>query len=268
MMIGYKVKKLIGTSTYNMMTAIYYKFNLFSTMRYFIRYIKHRVEKRIIVIGDSHVNFFSGNEYINWRPFAYHHGVINISVDKNKNFDAIHLGPALAYNVNGYGATTKAREKIDYLCEHFFQENDTVICVFGEIDLRVHVVKQINGVKKDSKEQVDKILGNYIKFLTFLVAKGYNVWCWGAIASQKDDWHMNESYPRAGTEQERNKATEYFNNQLEKLCIKNNIGFVSIFPHLINSDYETKGEYIADECHLSQKAWDYAEIEFRKQNLF
>lgn len=264
------IKELIGINVYDYFVAVYHKFDLLCIARYFLRYLKHRFRHSIIVIGDSHANFFSGNEQITWKPlaFAFYGGVIYISKDLHKNFDALHVGPALAYNMNKYGTTIKAREKVDYLRKHFLCKGDTIICVFGEIDLRVHVMKQVEKENKNYKDIVNDILSNYMNFLTDLSGEGYKVWCWGAIASQKDDWVMNLEFPRNGTEKERNIATEYFNKQLEKLCKANNIGFITIFPYLITPEYTTKEQYIADECHLSQKAWVYAVEEFKKQKLF
>lgn len=262
-------KFFFGIKAYELFLNIYHCCNPVLIGRYFYRCYNHRKRKSIVVLGGSHVNFFGGNEYITWKPliFFWNSGAVNISKTIYRQIDAIHLGPALAYNMNKYGTTVKAREKVDLLRKNFFMQTDTIICSFGEIDLRVHVIKNAQKKNKDHRDITQNILNNYMEFLIDLKKGGYNVICWGPIASQKDNWVLNPLLPRSGTEQERNRATEYFNKQLEKLCKDNNIKFATIFPHLITSEYITKEEYISDGCHLSQKAWVYAERELRKHGI-
>ena len=255
------IKSILPSQLFNHVAKIMCNFT------YFIAKESHKSRKSIVIIGDSHVNFFSGNECLNWYPISRYSGGINKCRNHNKNVDAIHLGPALAYSLNRYGSTTRAREKIDILRKSYFQKHDNIICVFGEIDIRVHVLRQAEINHVDYFTVIDNIVENYVNFMSILRDDGYNVWCWGPIASQKDSWNINLEYPRYGTEVMRNLATEYFNNKLEMVCNEKNIGFVTIFPDLITKEYQTKYEYISDECHLSQKAWEFAIPKFRKAGL-
>lgn len=225
-----------------------------------IRY-RHHKNKTIVVIGESHVNFFSGNEMISFKSMG---NDLNNCQDKRSGFTTIHLGSVLAYNTNKYGTTSRGREKVEWLCENFFREKATIICSMGEIDLRVHVFKEAAKTKQNYMTIIDHIIKNYMEFVVMLKKKGYKIWCWGPIASQKDDWIENPEYPRNGTEIERNRATEYFNEMLESKCSENGIGFLTIFPYLINENYETKAEFIIDQCHLGQNAWRYAKKELQK----
>lgn len=264
------IKGTVGINAYNFLVKMHRIMhsipNIFYVPRYFWRKKKHIKRKSIVVIGDSHVNFFSGNEHIRRRPISRKYGGINISKDSNKMFDAIHIGPAIAYNVGKYGTTVKAREKIDFLCKHFISKEERILFSFGEIDLRFHVFKYTEQLNIDYKIVIDSILKKYMEFL-FEYNNDYDVWVWGPIPSQKDEWYSNFSFPCTGTEIQRNMATAYFNEELEKLCQEKGIKFLTIFPDLVTEDYKTREEYISDGCHLSQKAWNIAREEFQIKNF-
>lgn len=60
--------------------------------------LRHHREDTIVVLGDSHVNFFSGNEELTFLPIGQ-----NINVCPNSTpypFTPLHLGPCLAYSCN------------------------------------------------------------------------------------------------------------------------------------------------------------------------
>lgn len=216
----------------------------------------------IKVVGDSHCNFFSGNEQISFRDIGY--GISNCS-DKIDEFSTFRVGPALAYSLNKFGTKTKAREKIGYLVQRkILNKKAVVIFTFGEIDIRVHVLSQAKKQNTTYKIVVDKILDNYLEFLLYMKKCVHKIYVWGPIPTQKDGSLINPDYPYFGKEIDRNKATEYFNQKLKKICQDNDIGFLSIFDKLIDENYVTRSEYIADGCHLSQKAWKFANDEIMR----
>ena len=183
------------------------------------------------------------------------------------NFRTFHLGPALAFNMNKYGSSTKAREKAEFLFSHgFIRRNQAVMCALGEIDCRVHVLRHAEKRGGDFRTVVDDIVANYAEFMQY-AAQEHPVYVWGAIPSQKDTASDNPAFPRYGSEVQRNKATEYFNSRMKALCEENGFKFFSIFDKLIDDSYRTKAEYLADGCHLSQKAWDFASEEFKRQGI-
>lgn len=238
-----------------------------------LRLLKHakRLKEKnhqVVVIGDSHACFFAGNVGIKRR--SIHHdgnGAIQYSEGPDRRFCVLNLGPGLAYNVGKYGTTARIQEKVDWLNKDFIKPDDTIICSFGEIDIRTHVFKHVDE-NKTYQEVVDSILDNYIMFLLRLGEESRRkVVAWGPIASQKDRWITNPEFPRAGSEQERNRATEYFNYRLKKECEKNDIVYMSIFNKLVNKDYRTKAEYIFDQCHLGQNARTFLEDELVRVRL-
>ena len=217
-------------------------------------YIKHVRDNTLVVIGDSHVNFFSGNENLSFIPIGHD---INTCVGvENSPVTTLHFGPCLAYNTNRYGSTNRFREKLDWALEKFIMPDARLLCVFGEVDIRAHVYKQVAKQGKDYKAIIDGILDNYMEFLIWLRNKGHEVLCWGPIASQNDAAPVTEEYPRTGTTSERNKATEYFNDELCRRCGENGIGFISIFTDMLTDDMQTNEKYLSDDrVHLGQYAY-------------
>jgi hypothetical protein len=217
---------------------------------------RHKENNTLIVIGDSHTYFFSGQAVIRPRKIGYHHGVINSSENLLPEFSPIHIGPVLAYNSNKYGTKTRGREKMDYLIKkRMIERGARVLFCYGEIDIRNHVIRQADHQGIAMECVVDKVLANYLSFLVSMRDEGFRVACWGPTPSFPDAAKPSDEFPSHGDEITRNKATLYFNKQLKKLCQQNNLRFVSIAENLIDERGRTREDYFADGCHLSQKAW-------------
>ncbi|MEI8378107.1 MAG: SGNH/GDSL hydrolase family protein, partial [bacterium] len=224
-------------------------------MKCFSEYTKTSIKKvkaKIYVIGDSHTNFFGGAEYINFLPMEKH---INTSCNLVDFFKTFHLGPVLAYNAKTNSSTNTLDKTLFLIEEKYLPHNATLMLCFGEIDIRVHSLKQAEKQNKKVEEVIEDILNNYLEYIKILQNKGYTIICWGAIASQKDEWTTNPDYPKYGSEIERNQATAQFNKKLKEMCLENNFQFLSIFDDLVTEEGKTIEEFIAkDKCHLSQKA--------------
>ena len=177
---------------------------------------RQRLNNSVIVLGDSHCSFFSGNEDTAFIQVSNVYGGINSCSDRLSQYSTLHLGPALAYNLNKMNTKTKAREKIEYLIrKDYLPHKSTILCCFGEIDLRVHILKLAESRNMSWKEIINPILNNYVDLLLFLQKNGYQVYCWGVIATHKDDAPDNLEFPKYGDEISRNKATKYFNDKLK-----------------------------------------------------
>ena len=223
----------------------------------------YEYKKKIFVIGDSHVGFFTGYEYLNLSPLIDGYERINGCSERIEAFKVFHLGPALAYNLNKYGTKTAAREKVEELIQMGLlpSKDACILFAFGEIDIRVHVVKEAKRNSKSVKEVIDAVVNNYLEFAR-LFSKNNKVILWGPIASGYGD---DKQYPTYGSMNERNKATEYFNNKLDEVC-KNekNMWHISIFKYMVDKNYKTIKSYLCDPVHLSQNAWKCAKNEFEK----
>ena len=157
---------------------------------------------------------------------------------------------------------------MNYLMDEFLISGSKVVLSLGEIDLRCHVIKQCEKQKCSYEQIVNNILDNYFVEVDSIIKRGFKVYLWGPIASQREDCTIGEYYPRVGSEIDRNKATLYFTRQAEKRCAERNIMFMSIFEKMISSTFETNDYYLSsDKCHLSQNALELAKEEWTKNNL-
>ena len=225
--------------------------------------LRHYREDTVIVLGDSHVNFFSGSDELSFLPIGKS---INTCPDNPAYpFTPLHAGPCLAYTCCQSGTTYSFREKAEYVLKNFIKSGARILCCLGEIDLRVHVFKQAALQGKSYKEIVDDILAKSLPFLLYLQSQGYRVSCWGPIASQKESCPLNPKFPRNGSEKERNLATAYFNQRLSEMCGEHGILFLSVFDKMISPNFETLEQYLSsDGCHLGQNALSIALPEWQK----
>ena len=225
--------------------------------------LNHYKNNTIVILGDSHVNFFSGNEELSFLPIGQD---INVCLDNSPYpFTSLHLGPCRAYSSNRYNTTFSFREKLEYLCQNFIKAKARIVCCLGEIDIRVHVFKQAALQNRSYQDIVDDILAQYFAFLLRLQGLGYQVSCWGPVASQSEACPVDPRFPRNGTEIQRNMATAYFNQELSLFCQQNSMPFLSIFQELVTPDYHTLDQYYSpDHCHLGQAALPLALPQWQK----
>jgi hypothetical protein len=209
-------------------------------------------------IGDSHSAVFSGKEEMQpiW-PIR--------SDDKLPFFRSYRIGPATAYQLE-----TKVGIITSVLNSVVNKTDDRVLFCFGEVDIRAHLIKQMELQKKSINEVVKECVDRYIKVVLLFRDMGYNVMTWGPIAS----WHESKEYtggPSFGTCLERNNVTKEFNRQLKEHCDLYNVGFISIFENMVDENNITKPEYLDDwdgcHMHLSQRAMPIIIEEFNKQKL-
>ena len=175
------------------------------------------------------------------------------------------MGACLAYNINRYGSLNAAREKLDALFEkRYIEKGETVMFSFGGIDIQAHVFKEARKQNKTPEEIIDNIIDIYLGYLETLT-KDYNIWVWGptvAPAGEKEN-----GFSIFGTEEERNKASLMFNAKLDERGKRLGIKHFTITRDLMDENYKTKPLFLADELHLSQRAWLYAIPEFKKVGL-
>lgn len=209
----------------------------------------------IHAVGDSHAMFFSGYDKIqpNWPEK---------SNNRLPHFAAYRLGAVLAYNLCEYKTKMKGREKLFLLLKQI-PKKDTILLCFGEIDCRVHLLKQAKIQNKDIYATTKECVGRYFQVIQEIKNKGYNIAIWNAPPSSPNQTE-NPEYPQYGSCKERNDVTMIFNSLLGELLEKEKIPFISIFNKLINKKGITRSEYLMDGVHLSQAAMSYAINEINK----
>ena len=167
-----------------------------------------------------------------------------------------HVGSATAYNLSHKDSQTKVWQKTESIIEsNLIPHGGQILLCFGEIDCRVHLIRQAELQQRTFEDVARDTVGSYMIYARWLRDKGFQVTCWGAIATQKGMGSEKQEFPCHGSEIERNKVTRIFNAILETECLREEIGFCSIFDQMIDEKMETLSDYISsDNCHLSQRA--------------
>ena len=212
--------------------------------------LDHKTRNTVVFLGDSHVNFFSGNEDLTYLPIG---NDINVCPNvTGLRTTSLHLGACLAYNVNKVSSSTGFLNKVNYLFESFIEKGSTLVLVLGESDVRAHIKKQADIQGRTCEEIIDDIMVEYSRYILRCKSLGYKVCVWGPIASQPDSFPLNPQFPRCGTELERNHYARVFTEKLRIFCASENISFLSIFDKMLTDGGRTKSEMLAkDQVHLN-----------------
>lgn len=192
-------------------------------------------------IGDSHSAVFSGEETMQpeWPALAS---------NKLPYFKSYRLGPATAYQLEN------KKHLIDDILSQHYNTGDSLLFCFGEVDIRAHLIKQMQLQNRNLDDIVKECVDRYFKVIIDYKNQGINCIVWGPIAS----WHESKRYsgPSFGTCVERNLVTKEFNRYIEELCNLHGVGFVTIFYDMINENHETNTYYLdnwnGSHMHLSQ----------------
>jgi tetratricopeptide (TPR) repeat protein len=201
----------------------------------------------IHVIGDSHSTFFTGLNY---------HQFCGIGAPQMlPSFRAYNVGASLAYTLNKpVGRGARQRPLFQFLSSGVVPAGAVVMLSFGEIDGRVHVLKQaekqgrsVADVQRDSVE-------SYMAALEEVIRMGFRPMVWAPIGSMPEVSPHPSMYPSHGSMSERNRARSEYIQLLEEACGRRRIPVVSIFSAMVNSDMETDTRWLIDGLHLNQRA--------------
>ena len=136
-------------------------------------------------------------------------------------------------------------------------EDDYILCVYGEIDVRHHFANQIkNG--RDLHEIIDSLVNNYVKSLRNVRAK---VVVRGVVAPLPNECHSFDGKNSiTSTYEERIQWRRMLNEKLETKCKENNIIFLPSPPITENEDGTMKIEMSDHIIHIKtdQEICDYA----------
>jgi len=157
--------------------------------------------KKFIVIGDSHVRQFMGQNFLVY---------VTTKQDPSWNpFWLFGIGPATCWNF----ADKYKKETSDILNEHW-HAGDHVLFSLGEIDCRCHVVKQAQIQKRPIFEMAREVANRYLS-----IASQFNSFSpvlLGLPPQLREKGQGGEGiWTPVGTRQERNEATDTFNDALK-----------------------------------------------------
>jgi len=207
---------------------------------------------RHLAVGDSHTRFLAGKDNIeNGETVPHARSYSGFAA----HFDALHLGPGLAYNLDRAGSQTRILERVNALIDTDAINGERVVVFsFGEIDCRSHVVKQTQRQNRSIEDIVGEICKSYANFLDMMVRRGIRPAVWGPVASTPNQAYADPDAPAYGTIGQRNHAIACFNREMRYICDRRGYGFLTLADKLIDSSGQTIKDYYCDDIHLSQRA--------------
>ncbi len=130
-------------------------------------------------------------------------------------------------------------------------EGDVALFVFGEIDIRSHVVNQRDSYKRSIEEILDTLAKNYIK--TIIVNRSFynDILCVVCSVTPPTDGFLNEQYPVSGSIEERVQFTQRLNKKLSKLCHRNQIAFLDVYDDYATSEGILNPDLSDGNVHIS-----------------
>ncbi len=136
-----------------------------------------------------------------------------------------------------------------------FHEQDTTLCfVFGEIDCRHHIQRQVdNGREED--EVIQTLVSKYIDAIRNNIRMCKQVFIIGVVptTSQSDFNSINgteHGFLFSGTEEDRIRTTRKVNEGLQKLCVKHGFTFLAPYDFYTGSDGCLIRKYSDSTVHI------------------
>lgn len=215
---------------------------------------------QIYAFGNSHVSIFSGTDIMVpiWP---------DRSNDKLPWFKTFRIGPVTAYQAVKHMKTIYSIMK-----EVGFDKNkDTILFVFGEVDIRAHIIEQSLKQNRCVQYITREVVNRYWSAIMNARNKGYKVAVFGCIAGFKlKKGAQQPAWPHVGTCKERNEITRDFNDDLSNRCFWNGIPFISVFDEMLMPNGETDTRYLDEEsagCHATTKLLPLILWKFRNIGL-
>jgi len=170
-------------------------------------------------------------------------------------FRAYNVGPSLAYTLDKPAAGgARQRPLFQLLSSGAIPSGAAVMLTFGEIDGRVHVLKQAEKQGRPVAEIQRDAVDSYMAALEEVIRMGFRPMVWAPIGGMPEVNPHPELYPSHGTMVERNRARWDFILLLGEACARRRIPVLSIFRAMVNEAMETDERWLMDGLHLNQRA--------------
>lgn len=203
------------------------------------------MSNKVYCIGDSHVSVFLGKDKL---------APIFPKTEKSllRNFEVIRLGGVLAYNFGKKGTVTQAREKIEEQILVNIKEGSCLLISAGEIDCRVHLIKQSIMQHHSYEILAKELVKRYFEYLVTLSEKFRICILLPPPTSYLGEDTLDEEYPRYGSEVERNKVTKCV---IQELCDQAKLFNIQVIgvKKSISPEFLTNRTILWDGIHLSTR---------------
>lgn len=215
--------------------------------------------KKVHIFGDSHCLIYSshciGKNNILYNVEVHHLGprtMYRIGRDKLKIINLKNLS-AEVQNIDD-----KSNNKVPIV-----NEKDVVIYIFGEIDIRCHLLKQIENSNSNEDEIIDKLVTEYINAVKVNHSLFKNITsCIRFITPACQVKSTSSKRPIYGSLSERIKLTKKINKYLQLKCGMNNIIYINdniIHTKFTNKEGVLKKEFIEAGTHFNTKCLKFLE---------
>lgn len=170
--------------------------------------------KMIKTIGDSHscYTFISTYKKKSLNPHAHVYDVEykNKNMSTNLIISCNWLGPITMHRIG--------RDGFDF-DKYITDNSDLLIIFFGEIDIRMHILKQAQSGRTE-EEVLNTLVENYIKRI--LENKKTNNFVISAVTPAA---YAKFTGNNNGSDEKRSAWTKIVNSKLQKLCIQHKLSF-------------------------------------------
>ena len=149
---------------------------------------------------------------------------------------------------------------INFDTNHTFDKNDTIVIVYGEVDCRCHIQRQINNGREENTV-INELVENYVQTIKNAVGNTpVKVILVGVIPPTRQyDYEsihgpITHDFPFVGTDEDRVRFTLKVNTQLETLAHKNNFVYFNPYSYYTREDGTLKHELSDTNVHLGDNS--------------
>lgn len=200
---------------------------------------------KIYCIGDSHVSVFLGRDQL--APIFP-----TLKASIIPFFQPFRLGPVTAYNFCEYGTKSKGRENLEECLKKYVPKGSWIMFSAGEIDCRVHVLKQMSLQRRDANEITLDIAQRYLNFIK-IFSNDFKI-CLMSPPPTGFRSEIDVEYPFIGSESERNSITSFLIINLRKIAHELKIPFIDAYSSGVLKGGTTNRKYLWDGVHMATLA--------------
>jgi hypothetical protein len=201
--------------------------------------------KNIFVFGDSHASFC-------FRIYEPHISpdFFNFLYEKNGNSTLYHFK---LFPYSGVTMHRVGRDGLRFvdLKNYPIQENDVVIFIYGEVDIRYHIGKQRDLMKRDLNEIINTLVTNYISTITDNKKQFSNLNC--IVVSIVPPIAGLAGLPFYGTLHDRIDIHKKLNATLHHFCQQNNLLYLDIVDIYAKADGSLNEQLSDGSVHINHK---------------
>jgi hypothetical protein len=141
---------------------------------------------------------------------------------------------------------------------HELNTNDILVFVYGEVDCRCHIKRQMN-LGRNEDEIIFELVEKYIQTIKNSLNGGsFKIIIVGVIPPTKqDDFEsingpIQHEFPFVGSDEERLRFTQKVNHLLEQFASQNDFIYFNPYDYYTRPDGTLKHELSDSRCHIGQ----------------